>query len=390
MKNKQLYTPPYGLPPPAAFAITHANALVDHIIQVINQQNGKISFAQFMELSLYTPGLGYYAAGSRKIGAEGDFMTAPEISPLFSYCLAKQCAEIFDQLGGGNLLEFGAGSGKMAVDILTYLADHHALPEYYFILETSAELKQRQQATFEQHAPHFLSHIQWLTTLPSNFNGIMLANEVIDALPVHRFLVNSQQDIQEYYVGWNNDEFIWLTDKPSCSEFTTAVEKIQQDYLTDRVTPYTSEINLYASAWLRSLNESLNRGAILLIDYGFSGDVYYHPERSEGTLMCHYRHRAHPNPLILIGLQDITAHVDFSFIAESAVKMGLTVAGYTTQADFLLNCGLLDWVQSEKNLVNRLEISRQIQTLTMPHEMGELFKVLLLSKGLEGEDFSGF
>lgn len=374
-------------PSPSAEAISHANVLVDHIIQTIKQQGGKIPFAQFMELALYAPTLGYYSAGSKKIGSEGDFTTAPEISALFSYSVAKQCEEIFDRLEDGNILEFGAGSGKMAVDILSYLATRNALPKHYFILETSAELKQRQRETFEKNAPHLLSHIQWLDSLPTYFNGVMLANEVIDAMPVHRFLINGN-DIQEYYVGWENDVFIWLTDNPTSPQLLDEINKIKKECLPHAMH-YTSEFNLRGGAWLRSLSESLAKGAILLIDYGFSRDSYYHPDRSEGTLMCHYRHRAHSNPLILVGLQDITAHVDFSFIAESAIKTGLTVAGYTTQAAFLLNCGILDLIEESPSLVKRLEISRQIQTLTMPHEMGELFKVMLLLKNMEGE-FMGF
>lgn len=249
----------------------------------------------------------------------------------------------------------------------------------YFILETSAELKHRQQQTFEKNAPHLLPHVQWLDTLPAHFNGIMLANEVLDAMPVHRFLIQDNQ-IQEYYVGWENGAFIWLTDNPA-PEVQEEVMRIKEEYLPD-VTHYTSEINLRARAWLNSLSESLSQGAILLIDYGFPQEVYYHPQRSEGTLMCHYRHRAHPDPLILVGLQDITAHVDFSFIAESAVRAGLTVAEYTTQATFLLNSGILDLVEEQTDLVKRLEISRQIQTLIMPQEMGELFKVMILTKKL--------
>lgn len=377
---KKLYIPPNGLPAPSTDAISHANALLQTILSEIKKNQGKISFEKFMDLTLYAPGLGYYSAGSEKIGVFGDFTTAPEISCLFSYCVAKQCKQILDQLGGGSILEFGAGSGKMAVDILTYLSEQHALPEHYFILETSADLKEKQRKTFETQAPHVLPKIQWLETLPTQFQGVMLANEVLDAFPVHRFLIDHDA-IQEYYVGWKDDAFVWITDKPTSSELENEVQKIKETYLSD-IDHYTSELNLYAGAWLHTISESLASGAILLIDYGFPRDVYYHPQRSQGTLMCHYRHRAHPNPLILVGLQDITAHVDFSFIAECAVKAGLSVERYSTQADFLLQFGMLDEVKEELDLVKRLEISRQIQTLLMPHEMGELFKVMLLRKSV--------
>jgi len=387
MKNK-LYTVPNNWPSPSTDAISHANSLCDVIIKTIEEQQGKISFAQFMQLALYAPGLGYYSAGSEKIGASGDFVTAPEISPLFSYSIAKQCQQILAHLGEGDILEFGAGSGKMAVDILTYLSDKNILPKNYFILETSAELKQRQLTTFEQNAAHLLPHVQWLNTLPTHFKGIMLANEVLDAMPVNRFLI-TDNDIQEYYVGWHNEEFTWLTDKPTSSNLTHEIIKIKQECLSDPVEHYTSEINLHAPAWLHSVGDSLTQGALLLIDYGFPRNIYYHPQRAEGTLMCHYRHRAHANPLILVGLQDITAHVDFSSIAKAAAKAKFAVAGYTTQADFLLNCGILDLVGQQSNLKQQLAMSQQIQTLIMPHEMGELFKVMLLTKNLTGE-FIGF
>lgn len=375
---KKLYIPPDGLPAPSTDAISHANVLLQTILAEIQKNQGKISFEKFMQLALYAPGLGYYSAGSEKIGVSGDFTTASEISYLFSYCVAKQCKQIFDQLGGGNILEFGAGSGKMAVDILTYLSEQNALPEHYFILETSGDLKEKQRKTFETQAPHLLTKIQWLETLPTEFHGVMLANEVLDAFPVHRFWIDHDA-IQEYYVGWENDAFVWLTDKPTSSELENEVRKIKETYLSD-VDHYTSEVNLRAGAWLHSISESLTSGAILLIDYGFPREVYYHPQRSQGTLMCHYRHRTHTNPLTLVGLQDITAHVDFSLIAECAIKAGLSMERYTTQADFLLQFSILDEVEQESDLVKRLEISRQIQTLLMPHEMGELFKVMLLKK----------
>lgn len=375
-----LYDPPAGLPPPSPDAIAHASLLLALIQNLLEKQQGKMPFEQFMALALYAPTLGYYSAGAKKIGFDGDFVTAPEISPLFGYCLARQCQSIFDSLKGGDILEFGAGSGKMAIDILSYLAGQKALPEHYFILETSADLIQRQQQNFKDNAPHLLPYVQWLSTLPKHFKGIMIANEVLDAMPVHRFSIE-ENTIQEYYVGWQNDAFVWLTDKP-CDRVREEILRIQQEGLLHE-NHYTSEINLRAAAWIKAVSDSLEKGALLLIDYGFPRNIYYHPQRKEGTLMCHYHHRAHPDPLTLVGLQDITAHVDFSFVAQCAINAGFLMSGYTTQSKFLLNCGLLDLVNSEADLPERLATSRQIQTLTMPHEMGELFKVMLLSKQIE-------
>lgn len=380
MVFNRLYHPPAGLPAPSAEAITHAQELLRLIITKIDQQEGKISFEEFMNLALYAPGLGYYSAGSEKIGAQGDFTTAPEISSLFSYSIAKQCQKFFDQLGAGDILEFGAGSGKMAIDILTYLQNQQVMPSHYFILETSADLKQRQFEAFQKKAPHLLKWVQWLETLPSDFNGIMLANEVLDALPVHRFIIENQQ-IKECYVGWENESFVWIVAEPESEYLLEEASKIKKDFLAD-VDYYMSEINLRAKAWINSVSKSLKKGVILLIDYGFPREVYYHRQRCEGTLMCHYRHFAQPNPLILVGLQDITAHVDFSFVADCAAQVGLTLNEYTTQAAFLLDNGILDLVEQQDDLLKRLSVSREIQTLTMPHEMGELFKVMTLSKGL--------
>jgi SAM-dependent MidA family methyltransferase len=370
MTQHTLYNPPAGLPPPSPDAIAHASLLLELMQNFLEKQHGKMSFEQFMSLALYAPGLGYYSAGAKKIGFDGDFITAPEISSLFSYCLARQCNNILDSLEGGDILEFGAGSGKMAVDILSYLAKQKALPAHYFIVETSADLIQRQKQNFQDNAPHLLSYVRWLSALPLHFKGVMIANEVLDAMPVHRFSIEGDT-LQEYYVGWQNDAFIWLKDKP-CDRVREAIIQIQQEGLL-RENHYTSEINLRAAAWIKTVSDSLEKGAVLLIDYGFPRNIYYHSQRSEGTLMCHYQHRAHPNPLILVGLQDITAHVDFSFVAQCAINAGFLMSGYTTQSKFLLNCGLLNLVNAEADLSERLATSRQIQTLTMPHEMGESF-----------------
>lgn len=387
LHSSSIFHDPSGLPPPSPEAVAHGFLLADVILQAIEKNQGKITFEQFMELALYAPGLGYYSAGSHKIGAQGDFITAPEISPLFSYAVARQCEEILGLLNGGDILEFGGGSGQMALDILSYLRKRQALPRHYFILETSAQLQARQRETFEKCDPDLLACVQWISSLPCNFQGIMLANEVLDAFPVHRFLIQ-QKGVQEYYVEYQNNKFIWATHAPSSERLKEEILCIKRDFLSD-ARVYTSEINLRAAAWINSLNDSLAKGVILLIDYGFPRPIYYHPQRLSGTLMCHYRHRSHPDPLILIGLQDITAHVDFSFVAECAQKIGLAIGGYTAQGAFLLQCGLLELADIPLNTVERISISRQIQILTMPHEMGELFKVLLLSKNIEGE-FLGF
>lgn len=373
---------PKELPAPDSEALAQSERLTQLIRAEITKNGGRIPFVRFMELALHAPGLGYYTAGSYKLGKEGDFVTAPEISPLFSQCIANQCYQILEFLGEGEIIEFGAGTGVMAAELLLELERRNQLPEKYRIVEISAELKARQQALLKQRIPHFFDRVEWLGSLPSKpIKGIILANEVLDAMPVHRFRVTDTQ-IQEFYVAWENDRFVWRLEAPSSVRL---VEQIK--YLDIPVDDYyDSEISLLLPAWIKSIGECLEQGLVLLVDYGFPRSEYYHPDRKMGTLMCHYRHRMHADPLVLVGLQDVTAHVDFSAIAESA--SGLQVSGYTTQAAFLLNCGLLEQIKLSKN--NSWEINQQIQMLTSPSEMGELFKAIALTRGLEELGLVGF
>ncbi|MFU8797331.1 MAG: class I SAM-dependent methyltransferase [Gammaproteobacteria bacterium] len=337
---------------------------VDHasrhneLINLIRAE-GIISFARYMELALYAPGLGYYSAGLRKFGPGGDFVTAPEISPLFSRCIAKQCAQI-----SGDVLELGAGTGTMAAEIL-----RHYTPNHYYILEVSADLKQRQQETLKNY-----SNVTWLTGIPETFTGIILANEVLDALPVHRFRIHHHH-ILEAYVRWENDTFTWHYDTPTSPGLLEAVKEL------NLASDYESEIHLTIPPFINTLGTMLKKGVILFIDYGFSRAEYYHPQRNQGTLMCHYQHRSHPNPLILTGQQDITAHIDFTALGEAAIASGFHVKGYTTQAAFLLALGLLD--HHSPDPAKQLAISQQIQKLIQPHEMGELFKAMAFTKNFD-------
>lgn len=378
-----------NLPAPHPDALDHSQKLQNLIHNEIDASGGYIPFARFMELALYAPGLGYYTAGSRKFGSEGDFVTAPEISPLFSRCVARQCQQVLANLIDGEILEFGAGSGVMAADLLLELEQMHALPKRYSILEVSAELRERQQAYLKVRIPHLWDRIFWLDRLPSeSFAGVILANEVLDAMPLHRFQLNAK-GLQEFYVGWKDNHFLWHLDTASSVEVAKIISKIPIELMGDH---YDSEINFMLAGWVKSLSQCLSKGLILLIDYGFPQHEYYHPDRSMGTLMCHYRHRAHFDPLILVGLQDITAHVDFTAVADAAITNGLCVAGFTTQAAFLLSCGLLDLAATNTpfDAMTQLKFSQQVQKLTAPHEMGELFKVIALTKELEDFSLVGF
>jgi len=372
---------------PSADAIAHSERLIKTIVESISQAGGAIPFVEFMQRALYTPALGYYSAGSQKLGKEGDFITAPEISPLFSYCLANQCQQILQALELPIILEFGAGSGIMAADILAKLEELNCLPVQYLILEVSAELQQRQRLTLQNKVPHLLPRVQWLTQLPTErIQAVVLANEVLDAMPVHRFRID-KHGISEFYVAWDGEKFIWQIQPTKNQGLYAAIEKYQL------ILPenYTSEINLALPAWIYSVSNVLEKGAMLLIDYGFPRHEYYHPQRHQGTLMCHYRHRAHDNPLILIGLQDITAHIDFTAIAESTNQSDLEIAGYTNQANFLLACGLMDLLAGCDSRNNKvyLQLTQQIKKLILPHEMGEFFKTMALTKRLN-IDLIGF
>lgn len=366
---------PNNIPAPDLFARMHSEQLQQHIAQeIIN--NGPITFARYMQLALYAPRLGYYSANTQKFGEAGDFVTAPEISPLFSRAVAQQCQQILADLEGGEILELGAGSGVMAVDILRELASHQCLPTHYYILEISADFRERQAALIKSEIPQLLDRVNWLSQLPSHpIRGVIIGNEVVDAMPVHKFKIKN--GIKEIYVDYKTDQFTWKIDEPS-SSLTEAVRDLRINFAEG----YESEISLLIKGWILSLTKILHTGLILLIDYGFPRYEYYHPDRNQGTIVCHYRHRSHFDPLILMGIQDITAHVDFTVLAEAALP-SLMVAGFTHQAAFLLNCGIASFMPSYEDQVLYYTITQQIKKLTLPSEMGELFKVIALTKNYQ-------
>lgn len=371
-----------NIPPLTSEQQANLTEITRLISREMSQSDAALPFDRYMELSLYAPGLGYYQNAGYKIGAGGDFTTAPEISPYFSRCLARQCAQVLEELGQGSILELGAGSGVMAADILAELETMGCLPEQYAILDLSGYLQQRQQQTLAQRVPHLLERVSWLRQLPeAGFNGVVLGNELLDAMPVHRFR-KSDCGLQEQFVIEQQGVFVsqW---RIASTELQVAVEAIEQQYGTLE-EGYESEINLRLRPWMKLLGQVLQQGVLLLIDYGYPGAAYYHPERHMGTLICHFQHTAHADPLILSGLQDITASVDFSAVASAGMDAGLEFAGYTTQANFLLGCGLdqllgqLDPEQSD-HYVAALQGVKQI---TLPSEMGERFQAIALTRNL--------
>lgn len=363
------------LPAPSADAFAHSQRVAAHLRSLIVEAGGWLPFSRFMEAALYAPGLGYYAAGSTKFGAAGDFVTAPEMTPLFGRTLAHAIAPVLAETGG-DVLELGAGSGRLAADLLGELERLGALPARYRILEPSPDLRQRQQNTLARDCPQLAARVQWLDALPARFRGVMLGNEVLDALPVE--LVHwTDAGPMAHGVTVEGKQFGWQDRAIADPVLRARAEAL------DLAPGYVSEINLAADALIASLADALERGLILLIDYGFVAAEYYHPQRHMGTLRAHYRHHALDDPFYLPGLCDITAHVDFSAVARSGMAAGLTLAGYTSQASFLLNGGLTELLiqTPPEDAAAYLPQANAAQRLVSPAEMGELFKVIGLTKG---------
>ncbi|RUR18392.1 SAM-dependent methyltransferase [Legionella sp. km535] len=357
-----------------------------HTLHTQLKEQNELPFIEFMQLALYAPGEGYYSSGLPKLGKQGDFITAPELTPLFGKTLANQCKQILTSIEQPILFEFGAGTGALCSDILTHLEHLNCLPEAYYILEVSADLRQRQQELVQQKIPHLAHRVSWLDHWPETpFNGVVLANEVLDAMPVNRFMLKGNEIFESYIALDKDGELIELF-KPCQNE---RLYHYVKNNLPQQTTEYVSEVNLFIEDWLANIYNMLNHGAVFLIDYGFPRHEYYHPDRNQGTLMCHYQHHAHPDPLLHPGEQDITAHVDFTHVAEAGQQAGFHIAGYTNQASFLLANGLLSFINSLEDEREQFRAKQAIKQLTDPSEMGELFKVIALTKNLD-IDLNGF
>ena len=370
------------LPAPSADALAHSARLIERIAREIAAAGGWLSFARYMELALHAPGLGYYSAGSTKFGTAGDFVTAPTLGRVFGRTLAHLAAQIL-HAGIPDLVELGAGDGRLARDLLAELEILGSLPQRYLILETSADLRARQRDLLRRDVPHLAGRVEWLDTLPAALTALVLGNEVLDAMPVHIIEV-SAGGVAERGVTLARGEFQWQS-RPATGALLAAAQALA-------LPPgYITEINLAAQSFVATLAAALERGVALFIDYGFPAREYYHAQRSTGTLMCHYRQHAHDDPLCLVGLQDITAHVDFSALAAAAARDGLDLLGYASQAQFLINCGITDVLAATpaENAAAYLPQAAQAQKLMSPAEMGELFKVIALGRGY-AEPLAGF
>ena len=383
-----------ALPLPDPDAAAHSERVRARIAEEIRAGGGAIPFSRFVSLALYEPGLGYYSAGARKLGRDGDFVTAPEISPLFSRCLARACGDILREPGGGDILEVGGGSGAMAVDLMAALAALDRLPGRYRILEVSADLRERQRARVAGLPPAMASRFEWLDAPPQTpFRGVVLGNEVVDALAFERFRMAAGGPVR-LGVALDGENFAW-TNLPANEPLRAAVAAIEVDLGRALPLGYESEVCLDLVPWLSGIAAPLEAGAVLLIDYGLGRREYYHPDRAAGTMMCHYRHRAHPDPFFAPGLQDITAWVDFTALADAGMAAGLDFSGLTTQAAFLLGTGVTELLADSDPAMGP-EVAAAARQLLLPGEMGERVRVIGFGRqwsgtlpGLTFTDLSG-
>lgn len=391
MSNPNSSLPKTGMPEPSLEEQNYSQRLLEKISAEISAAGGWLDFASYMNLALYAPHLGYYSGGAQKFGQYGDFVTAPELGvayrdnknsknsyrpSLFAQTLANQVAQVMVETKR-DILELGAGTGRLALDLLLTLQQMDCFPLHYYILEVSAHLRLVQQETMQELLPDdIFARVVWLDTLPDTFSGLILGNEVLDALPVH-IVKTTDNGLAEIGVAKSLD---------GCLAFEQRVLTNNQlcDQLSELNLPvgYLTEICPLATALVASLASILQQGVILLIDYGFTCQEYYHVHRSEGTLMCHYRHYAHSDPLVYVGLQDITAHVDFTRVALAGVESGLECKGFSSQAQFLINCGITECLAqiSPHDIGVYAPLASQAQKLLSPAEMGELFKVIAFSK----------
>lgn len=374
------------LPRISETALANTQEVIRLLARAIARAGGRITFARFMDIAMFAPGHGYYDSANHIFGDDGDFTTAPELSPLFGQCIAQQICQVMKETGPTNVLEFGAGSGVLAQNILMELERQNSLPEHYYIYDISPSLRQRQQARLQQNLPHLINRLSWLSDIPESFNGVIVANEVLDAMPVHKVVFHSRTPHTETWVTLDDDRLVLTDDSLSSDELAKEMDRINQLW-PDIEDGYRSEINLQVKQWAAQISQMLGKGLVLLIDYGFSRREYYQPINHMGNLMCYLQHHPHDDPLLYPGIQDVTCHVDFSLVAESFQSCGLEVAGYTEQGFFLAGCGLEELYQrieirDDEHLV---EVNRGLEQIIMPHAMGESFKVIGLTKGLDME-----
>ena len=369
-------------------SLDHSLLVREQLIQHINTRDGWISFEEFIDFVMYKPGLGYYSAGAEKIGHSGDFTTAPEISKLFGMALANQMTPILDHYQSPSIIEIGAGTGKLAFDIMTQLNDYQVNFDRYYILELSADLKQRQQSMLSHLPTKTLNKIVWLDSIPMDaIDGVIIANEVIDALPFTRF---KTQNGQVYELGISVEDN-QLIEQPRLADeiLSNTVDSIAKEIGMTFQDGYTSEIRINFGSWFRTIESMLSSGSIFFVDYGYARQEYYDEERTNGSMICHYRNVAHEDPLSNLGIQDISASVDFSQLADVALQRNIEVGFFTSQADFLINAEILGVIESVIDEGLKMRLTQEVKQLLLPNQMGEVFKCMLLNKNINPDNFDG-
>ena len=369
-------------------SLDHSLLVREQLIQHINTRDGWISFEEFIDFVMYKPGLGYYSAGAEKIGHSGDFTTAPEISKLFGMALANQMTPILDHYQSPSIIEIGAGTGKLAFDIMTQLNDYQVNFDRYYILELSADLKQRQQSMLSHLPTKTLNKIVWLDSIPmDSIDGVIIANEVIDALPFTRF---KTQNGQVYELGISVEDN-QLIEQPRLADeiLSNTVDSIAKEIGMTFQDGYTSEIRINFGSWFRTIESMLSSGSIFFVDYGYARQEYYDEERTNGSMICHYRNVAHEDPLSNLGIQDISASVDFSQLADVALQRNIEVGFFTSQADFLINAEILGVIESVIDEGLKMRLTQEVKQLLLPNQMGEVFKCMLLNKNINPDNFDG-
>ena len=360
-------------------ALNHSMLVQEHLKNKVNDHQGWLSFYDFMNFVLYKPTLGYYSTGTHKIGLGGDFTTAPEISKLFGVAIANQLLPAIRKYKKPSILEIGAGSGKLAFDIINHLNNRNVELDYYYILEISGDLKERQKRTLSQLPKGIQVKIRWLDKVPEEgIEGAVIANEVIDALPFERFKI-IDNDIVQIGITFKGSQLI-EKERAASPALREAIKNIEHDIGRSFDSGSVSEIRVDFEDWFKSINKGLKSGIALFIDYGYARKDYYSSEIDNGNMICHFQNKAHLDPYIYPGLQDISASVDFSLLADSAFNLGYQVELYCHQADFLMSADILESINSETDDEERIRMNQQIKQLFLPNIMGESFKCMLLSK----------
>ena len=382
MKMKLEVLNPIGLPKPDNQYLTQTICVSNFIEEKIKEAGGKISFRDFMQHALYEKNLGYYSSKAEVIGPKGDFITAPEYGEIFANSLAKQCAVIIEQIKGAVVLEYGAGTGALAVDILKKLSEMNRLPEHYFILDISVNLIECQKKRLKEEVPELVSIVSWVSSVPEDFSGIVIANEVADAFPFERFVRTDREVLQVCVLrGKESFEYDLIPAERKLCDYIHALEEKLDRKLKNN---YLSEVSFEAQNWIKDIACKIKTGVFLMLDYGVCRNEYYASHRNQGWTRCHFMHHAHNEPLIYPGIQDITTWVDFSILSEVAIDNDMKVDGFLNQSQFIINSGIEEDFQNFEQLDAKaqIELSREIKLLTLPDQMGENFKCLGLSKNL--------